>query len=109
MGKRKPRRKNRRPFKTIELKQSIWDLDEEISTVRLYKPKLGDIRDLDIHNLALDDILTIVERIGRDSEGGELADGWVDEVDIDDLDQITDVVGVFFGSGDPDGEPQPET
>ncbi len=103
-----------RDYKTATLSHPIKSYGVDVYEIRIYKPKLGDLKFLDLSmgeemTLTIGDILLILARVGRDGEGDPIPDGWEDELDLDDIGPIMEIVGHFLGSGQPTGEGSPAT
>lgn len=115
MARRSVKRTGRidRPFEAVELNCPITAYGEEVSTIRIYKPRACDMRhvriDADGIQLSVGMILETLEVIGRDDKGNPLPNGWTDQIEFEDFDAVAVPVANFLAGGPVTGEPSPET
>lgn len=78
----------------IKLKEPIqWGKEEVISEIKLQVPKAKHVKDLDLKNIGVNDILKITSKLSLISLTA------LDELGMDDLFAITEAVGNLLGGG----------
>lgn len=78
---------------TVTLKHPIEFAKQEIAEIQFRRPKAKDLRDVPMEP-RLGDFITIAERTALDVPAGAIG-----ELDAEDLMEVADLVGGFFGSG----------
>ena len=91
---------NERPYKTVKLKTPIYDGQTLVEKIKIYKPKVRDLKHINIGNLNAMTMGDIID-VANNCLGDNHRQGLINEVYAEDTGSIVEVVTSFL-SGMPD-------